>query len=85
MPHISNPRTIRASVLTPPKPSKNFSASGETGLHRIKDTLNALALGSLAPLLDRPQPIGFVLVGIVSGRRRYQPRAFLAEVFETTP
>jgi hypothetical protein len=39
---------------------------------------------SLALLLDPPQPVGFVFVGIVSGRRRYQLRALLAEMIETT-
>jgi hypothetical protein len=39
---------------------------------------------SLALLLDRPQPVGFVLVGIVGGRRRDQLRAFLTEVLETS-
>ena len=34
--------------------------------------------GLLTALLDSPQPIGFVLVGIISGRRRYQLRALLA-------
>jgi hypothetical protein len=41
-----------------------------------------VALGLL--LLERPQPIGFVLVGIITCRLRYQLRAFLAEVVETT-
>jgi hypothetical protein len=44
----------------------------------------ARCFGLLAALLDRPQPVGFILVGIVSGRRRNQFRAFLAEVIETT-
>lgn len=38
----------------------------------------------LALLLDRPEPVGFVLVGIISGRRRDQPRAFFTEMIETT-
>jgi hypothetical protein len=38
----------------------------------------------LALLLDRPQPIGFVLVGIIGGRRRDQLRAFLPKMIETT-
>jgi hypothetical protein len=40
---------------------------------------------SLALLLDPSQPVGFVLVGIVSGRLRYQLRALFAEMIETTP
>jgi hypothetical protein len=35
-------------------------------------------------LLDLPQPVGFVLVGIIACRRWYQPRTFSAKVFETT-
>jgi len=37
----------------------------------------------IAALFDRPQPVGFVFVGIITGRRRDQLRAFPAEVIET--
>ena len=40
--------------------------------------------GLLAALLDRPQPVGFVLLGIIACRRRYELRTFLAEVIEAT-
>lgn len=40
---------------------------------------------AVAALLERPQPVRFVLVGIVRRRRRDQLRAFPAEVIETTP
>jgi hypothetical protein len=36
-------------------------------------------------LLERPRPVGFVLVGIIASRWRDQLRTFLAEVIETTP
>ena len=42
------------------------------------------AIALLALPLDRPQPIGFVLVGIVGGRRRDQSRALFAKVIEAT-
>ena len=35
-------------------------------------------------LLLGPQPVGFVLVGIITCRRRDQPRALTAEVVEAT-
>jgi hypothetical protein len=35
-----------------------------------------------APLLERPQPVGFGLVGIITCRRRDQLRALFAEVVE---
>ncbi len=40
--------------------------------------------GLLTALLDRPQPIRLVLVGIISGRRWDQLRAFFAEMIEAT-
>jgi hypothetical protein len=36
-----------------------------------------------ALLLDRPEAVGFGLVGIITCRRRYQLRAFLPKVVET--
>ena len=40
--------------------------------------------GLLAPLLNRPQPIRLILVGIIGCRRRDQLRPFLAEMIVTT-
>ncbi len=39
----------------------------------------------LTLLLDRPQPVRLVLVGVLHRGRRHQPRAFLAEVIEAAP
>lgn len=44
----------------------------------------SVAVDLTAPLLDLPQPVGFVLVGIISGRWRYQQRTFLPKIIETT-
>ena len=35
--------------------------------------------------LDQPQPVGFVLVGVIADRRRHRLCAFAAEVVETAP
>ena len=59
-------------------------AANRVSLDAISELPIRVPGGSLAPLLDRPQPIGFVLVGIISGRRRDQLRAFLAEMIEIT-
>jgi hypothetical protein len=40
--------------------------------------------GLLTALLDRPQPVSLVLIGIVSGWRRDRLRALFAEVIEAT-
>ena len=70
---------------------RTFSASTFCGLridhcrrHRPLAGRHVAAMASLALLLDRPQPVGFILVGIIACRRRYQLRALLAEVIEAT-
>jgi putative ABC transport system substrate-binding protein len=49
---------------------------------RVRRLLAEGCFGLLAALLDRPQPVGFILVGIISGRLRYQLRALFAEMIE---
>jgi hypothetical protein len=44
-----------------------------------------LRQGSLALLLDRPQPVGFLGIWVRLCRLRYQPSALFAEVVEAAP
>jgi hypothetical protein len=75
-------RTSNVSVKPPPP--KPMPVERPRVMQRRVPSLPTMPWQDDGPLLDRPQPIGFVLVGIIIGWRRDQLRTLFAVVIETT-